>query len=103
MTIAVYPGTFDPITNGHIHVVERAARIFDRVIVGVARSTHKMPMFDLDMRVSLAKQSLEHLDNVEIRGLTPYLPILRKRLVLACWCVDYVLSLTMSTNYNLPT
>jgi cytidyltransferase-like protein len=45
MTIAVYPGTFDPITNGHVHVVERAARIFDRVVVGVAGSTHKQPMF----------------------------------------------------------
>ncbi|MDA0893722.1 MAG: pantetheine-phosphate adenylyltransferase [Proteobacteria bacterium] len=68
MTIAIYPGTFDPITNGHVHVVERAARIFDRVIVGVAGSTHKTPVFDLDTRVQLAEQSLEHLDNVEIRG-----------------------------------
>ena len=68
MTIAVYPGTFDPITHGHIHVVERAARIFDRVVVGVAGSTHKTPMFDLDTRVRLATESLEHVDNVEIRG-----------------------------------
>ena len=68
MTIAVYPGTFDPITNGHVHVVERAARIFDRVVVGVAGSTHKQPMFDLDTRVRLASETLDHLDNVEIRG-----------------------------------
>jgi pantetheine-phosphate adenylyltransferase len=68
MTIAIYPGTFDPITNGHIHVVERAARIFDRIVVGVAGSTHKTPMFDLDTRVRLATESLEHVDNVEIRG-----------------------------------
>ncbi|MDB4021774.1 pantetheine-phosphate adenylyltransferase [Litorivicinus sp.] len=68
MTIAVYPGTFDPITNGHVHVVERAARIFERVIVGVAGSTHKTPTFDIDTRVHLAQKSLEHVDNVEIRG-----------------------------------
>ena len=68
MTTAVYPGTFDPITNGHVHVVERAARVFDRVIVGVAGSTHKTTLFDLETRVNLAEQSLAHLDNVEIRG-----------------------------------
>ena len=68
MTTAVYPGTFDPITNGHVHVVERAARVFDRVIVGVAGSTHKTTLFDVETRVKLAEQSLAHLDNVEIRG-----------------------------------
>ncbi len=68
MTTAVYPGTFDPITNGHVHVVERAARVFDQVIVGVAGSTHKTTLFDLETRVKLAEQSLAHLDNVEIRG-----------------------------------
>ncbi len=68
MTIAIYPGTFDPITNGHVHVIERAARIFDRVIVGVAGSTHKTTLFDLETRVHLATESLKHLDNVEIRG-----------------------------------
>ncbi|HAN81121.1 MAG TPA: pantetheine-phosphate adenylyltransferase [Gammaproteobacteria bacterium] len=68
MTTAVYPGTFDPITNGHVHVVERAARIFERVVVGVAGSTHKSTLFDLETRVKLAEQSLEHLGNVEIRG-----------------------------------
>ena len=71
MTIAVYPGTFDPITNGHIHVVERAARIFDRVIVGVAGSTHKTPTFDLEIRVSLAEESLGHLDNVCLLYTSP--------------------------------
>ena len=68
MTTAVYPGTFDPITNGHVHVVERAARVFDRVIVGVAGSTHKTTLFDVETRVKLAEQSLAHLDNVEIQG-----------------------------------
>ena len=68
MTTAVYPGTFDPITNGHVHVVERAARVFDRVIVGVAGSTHKTTLFDVETRVKLTERSLAHLDNVEIRG-----------------------------------
>lgn len=66
--IAVYPGTFDPITNGHIHVVERAARIFDKVVVGVAGSSHKTPTFDLETRVRLVQESLNHLNNVEIKG-----------------------------------
>jgi pantetheine-phosphate adenylyltransferase len=64
----VYPGTFDPITNGHVDVVERAARLFDRVIVSIARSEKKKPLFSLDERVSLAEQSLSHLDNVQVSG-----------------------------------
>ena len=70
MTIAVYPGTFDPITNGHIHVVERAARVFDKVVVGVAGSTHKKPMFNIETRVRLAQESLSQLKNVEIHGFS---------------------------------
>lgn len=66
--IALYPGTFDPITNGHTDLVERAAKLFDHVIVAIASSTKKGPMLDLDLRVSLAAQVLAHLDNVEVCG-----------------------------------
>lgn len=68
MRKVVYPGTFDPITNGHKDLVERACRLFDHVIVAVAASTRKQPLFDLEARVELARQTLSHLDNVEVCG-----------------------------------
>ena len=65
-TIAVYPGTFDPITNGHIDLVMRASRLFEHVIVAVAINPSKKPAFRLDERVNLAMQTLLHLPNVEV-------------------------------------
>ena len=66
--IAVYPGTFDPITNGHLDLVERAAPLFERLIVGVAASPAKGPALALDLRVDLARRALARFDNVEVRG-----------------------------------
>ena len=66
----VYPGTFDPITNGHIDLVERAARLFDQVVVAIAKSQKKQPLFDLEERVALSQQSLQHLDNVKVAGFS---------------------------------
>lgn len=68
MKHVVYPGTFDPITNGHIDLVERAGRLFDRVTVAIAASTRKSPLFTLEERVDMAEQVLSHLDNVEVLG-----------------------------------
>ncbi|EIK46619.1 phosphopantetheine adenylyltransferase [Cellvibrio sp. BR] len=68
MRTVVYPGTFDPITNGHIDLVERACRLFDKVIVAVAASNRKNPLFSLDERVALAQQTLSHLTNVTVVG-----------------------------------
>jgi pantetheine-phosphate adenylyltransferase len=68
MRKVVYPGTFDPITNGHIDLVERACRLFDRVLVAVAASSRKNPLFSLDDRVELARTTLSHLPNVEVCG-----------------------------------
>jgi pantetheine-phosphate adenylyltransferase len=65
---AVYPGTFDPITNGHQDLVRRAAGIFDRVIVAIAANTSKTPMFPLEKRVELARAVLQELPNVEVQG-----------------------------------
>lgn len=65
---AVYPGTFDPLTKGHEDLVRRAARLFDRVIVGVAQSKAKQPFFSLDERVSMAREVLAEFDNVEVCG-----------------------------------
>ena len=66
--IAVYPGTFDPITNGHVDLVDRAAPLFERLVIGVAESPAKGPALDLELRVELARQALSAHANVEVRG-----------------------------------
>lgn len=66
--IAVYPGTFDPLTRGHEDLVRRAASLFDRVVVAIAESRKKGPFFSLEERVALAKTVLGDLDNVEVVG-----------------------------------
>ena len=66
--IALYPGTFDPITNGHFDIIERALNLFDEVIVAVAISTDKKPMFTLDERIEMAKESVKNLQNVTVVG-----------------------------------
>ncbi len=68
MKIVVYPGTFDPITNGHIDLVERALNLFDHVIIAIATSNKKNPLFSLEERVHLTNQVLSHLDNIEVCG-----------------------------------
>lgn len=64
----VYPGTFDPITNGHIDLVQRASKLFDTVVVAVAASPRKKPLFGLEERVQLCREVLGHLSNVEVCG-----------------------------------
>lgn len=66
----IYPGTFDPITNGHVDLAERAARMFDRVVIGIAYSEKKTPLFSLEQRIALCEQSLSHLDNIEVLGFS---------------------------------
>ena len=65
MRTVIYPGSFDPLTNGHLDVVQRAARLFDRVVVAVAKNEGKHPLFTLKERVALVKKSTAHLPNVE--------------------------------------
>ncbi|HET9388662.1 MAG TPA: pantetheine-phosphate adenylyltransferase [Steroidobacteraceae bacterium] len=65
---AMYPGTFDPITNGHHDLVRRAASIFDRVFVAIAANPNKTPMFPMDTRIDLARRVLHDLPNVEVVG-----------------------------------
>ena len=65
---AVYPGTFDPITNGHHDLVRRAASIFDKVVVAIAANPNKAPMFTLEQRVDMARRVLADVHNVEVRG-----------------------------------
>ena len=71
MTIrAVYPGTFDPITNGHEDLIQRASRLFDEVMVGVAHSQAKRPFFSLDERIALAREVLKPYKNVTVEGFS---------------------------------
>ena len=65
MSIAIYPGTFDPITNGHVDIIKQAAEIFDKVIVTIAVNRNKKPLFSLDDRLNMIRQSIETLHNVE--------------------------------------
>ena len=66
----VYPGTFDPITNGHHDLVRRASSIFQRVVVAIAGNTHKAPMFSLEQRVDMARKVLADVRGVEVMGYT---------------------------------
>jgi pantetheine-phosphate adenylyltransferase len=77
--VAIYPGTFDPITNGHSDLIQRAAKLFDRVIVAIAGSTHKVPLFSLERRVELSEEVLAEIPNIEITSFD-------------CLLVDYVRS-----------
>jgi pantetheine-phosphate adenylyltransferase len=67
---AIYPGTFDPITNGHYDLIERAANLFQQVVVGIAESPSKKPLFSLQERVILAQQVTENLPNVAVVGFS---------------------------------
>lgn len=68
MKIAVYPGSFDPITTGHLDIIERAAKIFDKLIVLVAINRNKISTFSTDEKISMIKQVTKHLDNVEVQS-----------------------------------
>ena len=68
--VAVYPGTFDPITHGHTDLVTRAARVFDHVIVAIAESPHKTPFFSLEKRIKLAQSQIGHVKNIKIVGFS---------------------------------
>jgi pantetheine-phosphate adenylyltransferase len=67
-TKAIYPGTFDPITNGHLDLAQRASRLFEQVIVAVAKHPSKTPVFAIDERIALAKEALKDLANVTVCG-----------------------------------
>lgn len=66
--IAIYPGTFDPITNGHLDVIIRSSKIFDKVIVAVAHSMEKNPMFSVENRLEMVRLSIEHIPNIVVES-----------------------------------
>ncbi len=71
--IAIYPGTFDPITNGHTDIIERASKLYNHVIVAIAANAYKSPRFSLEQRTKLAESVLSHLPNVEISSFNTLL------------------------------
>jgi len=66
--IAIYPGSFDPITNGHIDLIRRASKLFDKVIIGITQNRKKQAFLDIDTRIAAAKTAISDIDNVEVIG-----------------------------------
>ncbi|MGE5405499.1 MAG: pantetheine-phosphate adenylyltransferase [Candidatus Saccharibacteria bacterium] len=66
MRIAVYPGSFDPVTNGHIDILERASKIFDKIVIAVVKHVYKNPLFTIEERVELLHQVTGHIPNIEV-------------------------------------
>src|ERR1043165_1561690 len=77
MRTVIYPGSFDPLTNGHLDVIERAAKLFDRVVVAVAKNESKQPLFSFEERLDLVRRAVGHVKNVEADSFD-------------CLLVDYV-------------
>lgn len=86
MKYAVYPGSFDPITYGHLDIIERAARIFDKLIVAVVTNPAKKPLFSMEERMEMIRETVKHLKNVEVDGFDGLLVnYLREK------CIDVVI------------
>ena len=71
MSIAVYPGSFDPVTYGHIDIIERSAKVFDKLIIAVLVNSAKKPMFTTQEKVDMIRKVTSHLDNVEVSEMVP--------------------------------
>jgi pantetheine-phosphate adenylyltransferase len=69
-TRAVYPGSFDPVTNGHIDLIERSAALFDKVVVAILRNADKTPLFTVEERVEMLKLATRHLENITVTSFT---------------------------------
>ncbi len=70
MVTAIYPGTFDPITNGHIDLIKRSAKLFDKVVIAIAMSARKQPLFSLEERVALVQEAVGDIKNIEVDGFS---------------------------------
>ncbi len=80
MRRAIYPGTFDPITNGHVDIITRASTMFDEIIVAVADNPKKKPMFSIEKRIEMAKKPVQSLNNVKVIGFSSLLVDLSDKL-----------------------
>ena len=100
--IVIYPGTFDPITNGHYDLVRRASKLFDKVIVAIAKGTRKQPVFSVEERVTLTTTVLEDIKNVEVCDFdTLLIDFAKQKNMLILFYGVYVLYRTLNMNFNL--
>ncbi len=110
-TKAIYPGTFDPITLGHLDIVTRAAQMFEHIVVAIAASPSKKPLFTLDERVEMAREVTSHLSNVEVVGFSDLMANFAKaqnanvlvRGLRAVSDFEYELQLAQMNRHLLPT
>ena len=79
MRVAIYPGSFDPITNGHLDIITRGSKVFDKLIVGVLVNVDKVGLFPIEERVELIKKVTKHLENVEVVSFNGLLVDLAKK------------------------
>ena len=100
MTMVIYPGTFDPLTNGHLDIIERSAAIFPQVLVAVANSPSKKPLFSLEERVYLAQQLVVILLMLKSSVLVIYWQMLLRRVRSLQLFVAYVRRQILNTNCN---
>lgn len=84
MLKAIYPGTFDPITLGHVNIIERAAKLFEKLVIGVAVSEQKKPLFTLNERMLLVQEATQHIPRVEVAPLKGLLVDFSKRHQASC-------------------
>jgi len=102
MLLAIYPGTFDPLTRGHEDLVRRASKLCDRLVVAIAAGHHKNAMFTLDERLDIAREVLSPYPNVEVSGFTGCCAISSWRAAPRWWCAGCARSATLSTNSRWP-
>ena len=81
MRRAIYPGSFDPVTNGHLDVIERARKLFDEIVVAVAHNDEKQPLFSLEQRLDLLRETAGQIENVRIAEFSGLLVVDRKSVV----------------------
>ena len=89
MTIAIYPGTFDPITNGHLDIVARAAKLFAKLVIGIYDSPEKQPLFTTAERIELAREAVAKLPNVEVESFSGLTVDFAKKTKAQAMCADY--------------
>ena len=102
-TIAMYPGSFDPVTNGHLDIIKRSSRMFDKVIVAVLVNSAKTPLFTVEERVAMLRESCKNIPNVEIDSFNGLTVTFAKQKALPSWCAVCARSRILKMKFSWPT
>ena len=102
-TIAMYPGSFDPVTNGHLDIIKRSSRMFDKVIVAVLVNSAKTPLFTVEERVAMLREACKNIPNVEIDSFNGLTVSFAKQKAPPSWCAACAPSQTLRMRSSLPT